>query len=239
MIQLRKASSLYSISGHKWTTVNGVCWTLCVTFRSRLHPLSDMPPRKRATKQEDSDSDASTERANDSDDHKQFKPKAKRRVSEIQPDNLRVPLNDGPENSDSEEEYRASPSKGAKRQSNMGLNDDAAEKRKRRMSAKQSVAFMAPLNAAEREAARRARETGAPDEDPNVTPKRQSSGSGPRTPKASALARANQLNLVAQTPNPQVPVDVVNSKYEEWMKLATDNVSSLTSLLAAMLRCPP
>ncbi|KAG8874705.1 hypothetical protein FRB97_005738 [Tulasnella sp. 331] len=175
-----------------------------------------MAPSKRASKQANDDSDASTEREDYAEPQKKLKNKGKRRVSEIQPDTSKVPLND---DSDSDDDHLAGPSKMARRQSNIGLNDDAAEKRRRRKSAKQSVAFISPLNAAEREAAQNARDDGEEDS----TPRQRGSASGPKTPKASALARASQLNLVNQTPNLQVPVDIQNGKYEEWMKLATDN----------------
>ncbi|KAG9014327.1 hypothetical protein FRB94_012733 [Tulasnella sp. JGI-2019a] len=175
-----------------------------------------MAPRKRASKQANDDSDASTEREDRAEAQRKAKSKGKRRLSEIQrPDNITVPPNDG---SDSDEDHMPGPSKIARRHSNIDLNDDAAEKRRRRKSAKQSVAFITPLNAGEKEAAQRAR-----DDDEDGTPRRGVAAPGPRTPKASALARANHLSLVNQTPNLQVPVDIQNGKYEEWMKLATDN----------------
>ncbi|KAJ1306772.1 hypothetical protein OPQ81_007758 [Rhizoctonia solani] len=46
---------------------------------------------------------------------------------------------------------------------------------------------------------------------------------GPRTPKKTAVARANMLNAVDRTPLPAVSLDVMTSNFEEWMKMATDN----------------
>ncbi|KAF8705174.1 Condensin complex subunit 2, partial [Rhizoctonia solani] len=46
---------------------------------------------------------------------------------------------------------------------------------------------------------------------------------GPRTPKKTAVARANMLNAVDHTPLPAVSLDVMTSNFEEWMKMATDN----------------
>ncbi|KAG8919223.1 hypothetical protein FRC02_001817 [Tulasnella sp. 418] len=109
---------------------------------------------------------------------------------------------------------------GPSRTSAIDLNDDTAEKRRRRKSAKQSVAFLKPLDEEEQEEAKAARERRGLEE----SPERNATGpSGPRTPKVSALARATQLNTVAETPVPAVSLDVMSSNFEEWMKMATDN----------------
>ncbi|ELU43650.1 condensin complex component cnd2 [Rhizoctonia solani AG-1 IA] len=50
---------------------------------------------------------------------------------------------------------------------------------------------------------------------------------GPRTPKKTAVARANMLNAVDHTPLPAVSLDVMTSNFEEWMKMATDNDGSV------------
>ncbi len=172
-----------------------------------------MAPRRKPA---DDDSDASTERDND---YKQAvastssRPKAKKRVSSIGPSTT-IPLNDieNAVDTDSDDEKIVRPGMIKRRKSTIDLNDDKAEKRKRRKSAKQSVLFN------DREGLNRSKsgKDGSPEE--------EEPGALPKTPKVSALARANMLSAVAQTPVPAVPVDILNSKYEEWMKMATDNV---------------
>ncbi|KAG8905046.1 hypothetical protein FRB99_000782 [Tulasnella sp. 403] len=186
--------------------------------------------KQRNIKPADDDSDAFTE----PDEEEETRPmprrsKGKKRVSDIH-GTMTVPLNDiqnaGDETESDDEERSFARQKLKARTSTIDLNDDTAEKRKRRKSAKQSVAFINPLDASEREAAKAARaEKGrASGANRETTPERPTNtGAGPRTPKVSALARANQLNAVAQTPVPAVPIDILTSKYEEWMKLATDN----------------
>lgn len=48
----------------------------------------------------------------------------------------------------------------------------------------------------------------------------------PRTPRGSAVLRAQQLNAVTvtQSPLPAASKDVVKSNFEDWMKMAADNV---------------
>jgi condensin complex subunit 2 len=81
-------------------------------------------------------------------------------------------------------------------QRSININDDAAEKRRRRKSARTIV----------------------PDEDNEA---------GPSTEDTRAAAHARQkqqLLSVAEAPAIDVPLDVMNSNFEEWMKMATDNV---------------
>ncbi len=61
-----------------------------------------------------------------------------------------------------------------------------------------------------------------------ATPPRQ----GPRNPKMAVLAAANRLRDATGTPGRNVsgtlgaaPLVVESQRYEEWMKIATDNVS--------------
>lgn len=85
----------------------------------------------------------------------------------------------------------------------VNINDDAAEKRRRRKSAK----IILPENA----------EAGPSD----------MSNPDDKEDRAMAQGRQKQQHLsVAQAPILDVPLDVVSSKFEEWMKMATDNVRS-------------
>ncbi|EKM50432.1 uncharacterized protein PHACADRAFT_200374 [Phanerochaete carnosa HHB-10118-sp] len=93
----------------------------------------------------------------------------------------------------------------------VNINDDAAEKRRRRKSARPVI----PLDDNE---------------------------AGPSTEDTRAAAHARQtqqLLSVAEAPAIDVPLDVMNSNFEEWMKMATDNVrpylSSLDGLLALVV----
>jgi condensin complex subunit 2 len=92
----------------------------------------------------------------------------------------------------------------------VNMNDDAAEKRRRRKSTKP-----APLFADE-------------DDEPQAGPSNsaQADGNGPALASGRSLQR---LRSVAQVPALDVPIDVNN--YEEWMKMATDNVSRHISQL--------
>lgn len=83
----------------------------------------------------------------------------------------------------------------------VNINDDAAEKRRRRKSTRPVV----PLDD---------NEAGPSSEDP----------------RAAAHARQKQQLLsVAEAPAIDVPLDVMNSNFEEWMKMATDNVRACPS----------
>ncbi|KAG9104291.1 hypothetical protein FRC06_003799 [Ceratobasidium sp. 370] len=86
--------------------------------------------------------------------------------------------------------------------SDLTANDDFSEKRRRRQSAARPAAPM-PV-----------------DEDGDGP---SGSGGGPRTPKKTAVARANRLDAIEHTPLPAVSKDVMISNFEEWMKMATDN----------------
>lgn len=81
------------------------------------------------------------------------------------------------------------------------INDDAAEKRRRRKSAKITVI--------ENTIAGSSSETNA-DQD------------GPETSRTTK--QKQQLNSVAAPPIINVSKDVMSSNFEEWMKMATDNV---------------
>ncbi|KAG8897705.1 hypothetical protein FRC01_011207, partial [Tulasnella sp. 417] len=186
---------------------------------------------RRAAKVEH-DSDASSDPENVSDEEfaqptTKRGAKGKKRFSTVE-----IPLNDiqnaAGEDTESDVSDRVTPPvvKGLKRKSStIEMNDDNAEKRKRRKSAKHSVSYNKPPNLGDHEEALRSSPSKGGDDDVLATPKKNAPGaaSGPKTPKVSALARANHLNAVAQTPVPAVPVDILNSKYEEWMKMATDN----------------
>lgn len=93
----------------------------------------------------------------------------------------------------------------------VNINDDAAEKRRRRKSARPPV----PLDDNE---------------------------AGPSTEDTRAAAHARQtqqLLSVAEAPAIDVPLDVMNSNFEEWMKMATDNVRSYTvSSSGCQTACP-
>jgi len=92
------------------------------------------------------------------------------------------------------------------------FNDEAAEKRslKRRKSSRMTMAFD-PSTASQ--------------EDQEAEGDASNPADGPKTPRKTALARANQLKSVA-VPGPMVPVsiEIMTSNFEEWMKMATDNV---------------
>ena len=87
----------------------------------------------------------------------------------------------------------------------VNINDDAAEKRRRRRSAKNTI---------ELENAEAGPSSGVHGADGSLD--------GPR---GTGQARtAQQLQAVDQIPAVTVPLDVMSSNFEEWMKMATDNV---------------
>ncbi|KAG8744178.1 hypothetical protein FRC10_010644 [Ceratobasidium sp. 414] len=96
----------------------------------------------------------------------------------------------------------ASRSEASADSSDLTANDDFSEKRRRRQSAARPAAP-------------------APVEEDGDGP--SGSGGGPRTPKKTAVARANRLDAIEHTPLPAVSRDVMISNFEEWMKMATDN----------------
>lgn len=86
----------------------------------------------------------------------------------------------------------------------VNINDDAAEKRRRRKSTKINViesALAVPI------------EGGATTDDQQIAGNSKASGK-----------QKQQLNAVAP-PVINVQLDISNAKFEEWMKMATDNVS--------------
>lgn len=92
------------------------------------------------------------------------------------------------------------------------FNDEAAEKRdlKRRKSGRMTMAL----------------DTLGSQEEHNTSGGASAGIENARTPKKTALARANQLKSVAVTaPLAPVPLEIMTSNFEEWMKMATDNVS--------------
>ncbi|KDQ19090.1 hypothetical protein BOTBODRAFT_28583 [Botryobasidium botryosum FD-172 SS1] len=104
--------------------------------------------------------------------------------------------------------------------SELSVNDDAMERRRRRKSTR-----MGPPGGGEQ-----------PDEPeaqagPSrpTTPDRDAPRTGPKTPRVTALARANELNSIDRTPMPAVSMDVMSSNFEEWMKMATDNKINATN----------
>ncbi|KAI0343107.1 barren [Trametopsis cervina] len=84
----------------------------------------------------------------------------------------------------------------------VNLNDDAAEKRRRRKSAK--IAMM-PV-------------------DDEAGPSGEGSADAERDPGRTAVhGKQKQLPPVDEAPRIDLPLDVMNSNFEEWMKMATDN----------------
>ena len=99
----------------------------------------------------------------------------------------------------------------------VNINDDAAEKRRRRKSTKLAVIESA--------------EPGPSSGD------RMDTGEGSR----AALAKQQQqqqLNSALPPPVINVPLDVMNSNFEEWMKMATDNVCDMSSTRLARSLSP-
>jgi len=90
----------------------------------------------------------------------------------------------------------------------VNINDDAAEKRRRRKSTKLAVIENAEAG-------------------PSVERHDQAESSK----AAQAKQKQQQLNSVAQPPIIDVPLDVMSSNFEEWMKMATDNVRASASIL--------
>ena len=86
----------------------------------------------------------------------------------------------------------------------VNINDDAAEKRRRRKSTKLHIiesALTGPLN-----------EDGGPSQDAPTGEQSKAAGK-----------QKQQLNAVT-APVLNVQLDINNAKFEEWMKMATDNV---------------
>jgi condensin complex subunit 2 len=87
----------------------------------------------------------------------------------------------------------------------VNINDDAAEKRRRRKSTK----VILPVNA-------------------QAGPSSEGAEGDLADTTRAAKQRQQQLNSVAPPPAINVPLDVMSSNFEEWMKMATDNVCSIT-----------
>ncbi|KAI5116872.1 hypothetical protein M0805_005838 [Coniferiporia weirii] len=140
---------------------------------------------------------------------------------------------DGEGNSDVEVTPRAKRTKGKKRVSDVyqpiadadgssphrvpftavNINDDEAEKRKRRRSAKQVQPMVQMVV-----------------DESNPGSQSQDGANTGDTPKASRHSKhKQQLIAVAETPVINVPLDVMSSNFEEWMKMATDNKINATN----------
>lgn len=91
----------------------------------------------------------------------------------------------------------------------VNMNDDAAEKRKRRQSAR-----VVPL-----------------EQEPEAGPSNDARDERD-TARSAALAKQKSLATVDQAPVPTVSFDVMNANYEEWMKMATDNVSGRVHIVS-------
>ncbi|KZT27835.1 barren [Neolentinus lepideus HHB14362 ss-1] len=88
----------------------------------------------------------------------------------------------------------------------VNVNDDMAEKRRRRKSTKGAVVV---------------------EENAEAGPSGEAAA---ESSKAGAQVRQKQvLNSVAQVPVVNVPLDVMSSNFEEWMKMATDNKINATN----------
>ncbi|KAG1869523.1 condensin complex subunit 2/barren [Suillus subluteus] len=82
----------------------------------------------------------------------------------------------------------------------VNINDDAAEKRRRRKSNKLAVI-----------------------ENAEAGPSTERQDQAESSKAAQAKLKQQQLNSVAPPPVINVPLDVMSSNFEEWMKMATDN----------------
>ena len=108
---------------------------------------------------------------------------------------------------------------------NVNINDDIAEKRRRRKSAKVTVV----LDGEDAEA--------GPSNAAHLVDGAEGSAEGTR---ATALGRQkSQLLNVPQAPVINVPIDVMTSNFDQWMKMATDNVSIRYVLLAFLVVYAP
>lgn len=89
----------------------------------------------------------------------------------------------------------------------VNINDDEAEKRKRRKSAKLAQPMLLV------------------DDADQANGNAVAGSSTGETPKGSRFSKhKQQLMAVTETPVVNVPLDVMSSNFEEWMKMATDNV---------------
>jgi condensin complex subunit 2 len=90
----------------------------------------------------------------------------------------------------------------------VNINDDTAEKRRRRKSTKLAVL-----------------------ENAQAGPSSEGTAGEPDVAETSRTAKQKQqLKSVAEPPVINVPLDVMSSNFEEWMQMATDNVDRLILL---------
>ena len=91
----------------------------------------------------------------------------------------------------------------------VNINDDSAEKRRRRKSAKNTTV-----------------ENSGPG--PSTSGAKSGVQDDPEDGTGHAHSRHKQAlkSIIVETPIIDVPIDVRNSNYEEWMKMAMDNVSA-------------
>jgi len=101
----------------------------------------------------------------------------------------------------------------------VNINDDSAEKRRRRKSAKNATVENSEAGPS----------TSVAQDDPD-------DGTG----HAHSRHKQALKSIIVETPIIDVPVDVRNSNYEEWMKMAMDNVcpSGLRTLLTVHVYGP-
>lgn len=123
----------------------------------------------------------------------------------------------------------SSTSRPSLRKSNSGFVevDDRAEKLKRRRSARVSFAGQAEDDSGLLQGQEGNSGTNSqPDVSANTELSRStgSTRGSMRTSRLS-LGGALRINAVAPAPPPAISIDVMNSNFEEWMKMATDNVS--------------
>ncbi|KAG6877148.1 hypothetical protein C0993_009941, partial [Termitomyces sp. T159_Od127] len=145
-----------------------------------------MPPARRARPHDDAHLfDDDTDSDNGQDTPRQNKQGLKKRLSEAY-----IPEHDSHLPSDA----------GRSTHRSVNINDDAAEKRRRRKSAKITVIENTIMGSSS--------ETN-PDQ------------AGPETSRT--MKQKQQLNSVAAPPIINVSKDVMSSNFEEWMKMATDN----------------
>lgn len=110
-----------------------------------------------------------------------------------------------------------------KRSSGFTEVDDRAEKRKRRRSTRVSFAGQ-PDNESTGDTSKDV-DTRRLSGDPSGRDAGRSPGTRPSL-RTARLSTGNSLriNAVAPAPAPAISMDVMNSNFEEWMKMATDNV---------------
>lgn len=102
-------------------------------------------------------------------------------------------------NPENDSSFTSEPGRGHRRSVN--INDDAAEKRRRRKSTKITVV-----------------------ENAMAGPSSEGNMDTDLTETSRTAKQKQQLTSVAPPPIINVPKDVMSSNFEEWMKMATDNV---------------